>query len=126
MAQDLNPQPWGAQDRYQAHFIVRVENPLNFDDFIAKTKVKARGHFGRKKVGDVEWLGGDIADRLNSDSELKSMILNLSYSDAFIWVEPTKKGIRIHGRWKSSQDLGVTKELFDVYDRIASHVKKSL
>ncbi|MDE1830569.1 MAG: hypothetical protein KGI25_09620 [Thaumarchaeota archaeon] len=126
MAQDLNPLPWGAQDRYQAHFIVRVENPINSDDFIAKTRIQTAGHFAQKKVAGVEWVGGEIAEKLNSDSDLKSMILKLPYQDTFIWVEPTKKGIRIHGRWKSSQELGITKELFEVYDRIASHVKKTL
>ncbi len=126
MSQDLIPLPWGAQDRFQAHFIVKTKNPVNGDDFIARTKVKASGHFAAKKASDIEWVGGNIAGSLNSDGELKSMILNLPYKDTFIWVEPTKKGIRIHGKWKSSQELGITKELFQVYDAIASHIKKSL
>lgn len=126
MAQDIIPLPWGAQDRYQAHFIVRIENPINFDDFIAKTKVKTTGHFAQKKVTDVEWVGGEIATRLNSDSELKSMLLNLPLKDSFIWVEPTRKGVRIHGKWRSGQELGITKELFEIYDKIAFHVKKNL
>lgn len=126
MAQDIIPLPWGAQDRYQAHFIVRIDNPINFDDFIAKTKVKTTGHFAQKKVADVEWVGGEITSRLNSDSELKSMLLNLPYKDSFIWVEPTRKGVRIHGKWRSGQELGITKELFEIYDKIAFHVKKNL
>src|SRR5574337_945107 len=126
MSQDLIPLPWGAQDRYQAHFIVKIENPLNFDDFIARTRLKTSGHFAAKKTADVEWIGGELAGILNSDSELKSMILKLSYKDAFIWVQPTKKGIRIHGKWKSDHELEITKELFEVYDKIASHIKKLL
>jgi len=126
MSQDLNPQPWGAQDRFQAHFIVKTENQINLDDLLAKTKLQTKGHFAAKKVTDVEWVGGELAELLNSDAELKSMIVKLPYNDAFIWVEPTKKGIRIHGKWKSSQQMGVTKELFEVYDRVASHIKKQL
>lgn len=126
MAQDLIPLPWGAQDRYQAHFIVRIGNPLNFDDFIARTKLTTKGHFSSKKVADVKWIGGELAQNLNSDPDLKNMILKLPYVDALIWVEPTKKGIRIHGKWKSSQNLAVTREMFDVYDKIASHIKKLL
>ncbi len=126
MSQDLNPQPWGAQDRFQAHFIVKTENRINLDDLIAKTKLQTKGHFATKTVSDVAWIGGDLAGALNSDVDLKSMIVKLPYNDAFIWVEPTKKGIRIHGKWKSSQQMGVTKELFEVYDRIASHIKKLL
>ena len=127
MSQDLNPSPWGAQDRFQAHFIVKTENQLiDADNLLAKTTLKTEGHFSTKKVSGVEWVGGNLAASLNSDAELKSMILKLSPTDALIWVEPTKKGIRIHGKWKSSQELGITKELFDVYDRIASHIKKHL
>ena len=126
MSHDLIPLPWGAQVRYQAHFIVKTENPLNFDDFIAKTKIRTSGHFAEKKAADVEWVGGNLAGFLNSDAELKAMTLKLPYRDTFIWVEPTKKGVRIHGRWKSGNDLEITKDLFDVYDRIASHIKKIL
>jgi hypothetical protein len=38
--QDPNPLPWGAQDRFQAHFIVRVD-PFLWDvkNFVAKTKL---------------------------------------------------------------------------------------
>ncbi|HJU13045.1 MAG TPA: hypothetical protein VJ792_01135 [Candidatus Nitrosotalea sp.] len=126
MSQDLNPLPWGAQDRYQAHFIVRAQNPVNFDDFLARTKVKTSGHFAAKKAVDIEWVGGNLASLLNSDTELKSMILKLPLKDSFIWIEPTKNGMRIHGKWKSSQELGVTKELFEVYNQVASHIKKIL
>ena len=126
MSQDLNPQPWGAQDRFQAHFIVKADNQINLDDLLAKTKLQTKGYFAAKKVSDVEWVGGELAEVLNPDAELKAMIVKLPYNDAFIWVEPTKKGIRIHGKWKSSQQMGITKELFEVYDRIASHIKKQL
>jgi hypothetical protein len=127
MSQDLNPSPWGAQDRFQAHFIVKTKNQLaGTDDLLAKTKLNTEGHFSKKKVSGVEWVGGELAASLNSDNELKNMILKLSPNDALIWVDPTQKGIRIHGKWKSSQELGITKELFDVYDRIASHIKKHL
>lgn len=126
MSQDLNPLPWGAQDRFQAHFIVRTKNQINADDLLAKTKLNAEGHFSTKKVSGIKWIGGELASSLNSDDELKNMLLKLPYNDALIWVEPTKKGIRIHGKWKSNQELGITKELFEVYDKIASHIKKYL
>ncbi len=126
MSKDLNPQPWGAQDRFQAHFIVKTGGQRVNSEFLAKTKLKTVGHFAAKKVANVEWIGGNIAVMLNSDSELANMISKLPYNDAKIWVEPTRNGIRIHGRWKSSYEFGVSKELFGVYDRIASHVKKAL
>lgn len=126
LMQDINPLPWGAQDRFQAHFIVKGNIDQSDDSFLVESKLKTQDHFGSKKVVSVEWVGGKIANILNADNELADMIKKLSYHDAFIWVDPTKSGVRIHGKWKSSHDLGVSKEQFAVYDRIASHIKKNL
>ncbi len=119
------PQPWGAQDRFQAHFIVKT-NQIVSTEFLAKTKLETKGHFATKKVIGVKWVGGTIAEMLNSDAELTSMITKLPYYDAKIWIEPTRNGIRIHGSWKSSYEFNIDKELFAVYDKIASHVKNAL
>ena len=124
--QDIIPLPWGAQDRFQAHFIVKGNVNQSDDSFLAESKPKTQGHFGSKKVVGVQWVGGKIANILNADNELADMIKKLSYHDAYIWVDPTKSGVRIHGKWKSNHELGVSKELFAVYDRIASHIKNNL
>ncbi len=121
--QDPNPLPWGALDRYQAHFIVRRSDVNNDLDFIAKTILKTKGHFGAKKVESVKWNGGKLATILNSDSELNELIKKQSVRDASIFVEPTSTGIRIHGKWKNHLDFGITKELFEIYDKIAGHIK---
>ena len=124
--QNILPLPWGAQDRFQAHFIVKANVSQSDDSFLAESKPKTEGHFGSKKVVGVEWIGGKISDILNADSELASMITKLTYPDAFIWVDPTKNGVRIHGKWKSNHELGISKEQFAVYDKIASHIKNNL
>ncbi len=123
MSLDPNPTPWGAQDRFQAHFIVKTTSRHDDVDFLAKTELTTKGHFALKQVSDVRWTGGKLAEQLTSDAELKNMITNLSYEDAHIWVEPTKYGIRIHGKWKDSYNFGISKELFAVYDKIAYHIK---
>jgi hypothetical protein len=126
LMQNIIPLPWGAQDRFQAHFIVKANVNQSDDSFLAESKPKTQGHFGSKKVIGVEWIGGRIANVLNADNELANMITKLPYHDAFIWVDPTKSGVRIHGKWKSSYELGVSKEQFAVYDKIASHIKNNL
>jgi len=121
--QDPNPTPWGTQDRFQAHYIVRKNNITNVLDYTTRTTLSTTGHFGSKKVTDVEWQGGKISGILNSDSSLKEMIVNQNPDDAVISVEPTNQGVRIYGKWKNSFEFGVSKELFDIYDKIAGHVK---
>ncbi len=123
--QDPNPMPWGALDRYQAHFIVRrnVEGK-SVSNFLAKTKLTTKGHFASKKVVRVQWDGpGVLATKLNDDSELNEMIAKQTVNDATIYVEPTDGAIRIRNKWKNHLDFGITKELFEIYDRIAGHIK---
>ena len=122
--QDPNPLPWGAQDRYQAHFIVRKNVGSSAINYTAKTILKTQGHFGSKVVTKVEWNGyGDLTTELNSDTELNEMIAKQSIKNATIYVEPTDTAIRIRSKWDNHIAFGITKELFEIYDRIAGHIK---
>ncbi|QMU55382.1 MAG: hypothetical protein GKS07_11065 [Nitrosopumilus sp.] len=122
--QDPNPLPWGALDRFQAHFIVRRASGADFSNYVAKTALTTRGHFAKKIVSKVEWTGsGSLASRLNNDVELNKMIARQSVKDATIYVEPTDTAIRIRGKWDNHIAFGITKELFEIYDRIAGHIK---
>lgn len=126
MGRDLKPLAWGAQDRFQAHFIVKTPGEISEEKFLARPKIDTQGHFASKRVLKVKWMGGGLANSLNSDAELETMMKKLSVKDANISIEPTKGGVRIHGPWKGSYDFIITKEMFAVYDRIALHVKKEL
>ena len=121
--QDPNPTPWGTQDRYQAHYIVRVKNIENVLDYTARSKLSTTGHFGSKKITDVNWNGGKISNVLDSDISLNELILQQSPNDAIISIEPTNEGVRIYGKWKNGFELGISKDLFEIYDKIAGHIK---
>ena len=120
--QDPNPLPWGAQDRFQAHFIVKRQAEKSID-LTARTILETSGHFGTKKVIKVEWQGGKIADTLNSDSVLNELIAQQSVDDATITIDPTSKGVRIYGKWKNSFEFKVSKAQFEIFDKIAGHIK---
>lgn len=121
---DPNPLPWGALDRFQAHFIVRREPGIDSSKYLAKTVLTTNGHFAKKTVSKVQWNGhGGLASRLNDDAELNEMIARQSVKDATIYVEPTDTAIRIRGKWDNHMAFGITKELFEIYDKIAGHIK---
>ena len=126
--QDPNPLPWGAQDRFQAHFVVQQEIGNDTESWrlrrVARTRLKTTGHFGSKKIIGVTWEGGKLAEDLNADPSLNEAIANQSVNDAIIFVDPTDNGIRIYGKWKNSYDFSITKELFDIYNNIAGYIKK--
>ena len=122
--QDPNPLPWGAQDRFQAHFIVQKDIGEELLNLTARTRLQTTGHFGSKKITGVIWEGGKLADELNTDSSLNKMIAKQSLNDAIIFVDPTDNGVRIYGKWKNSYDFSNTKELFDIYNNIAGYIKK--
>ena len=122
--QDPNPLPWGALDRYQAHFIVRKNAGSSAINYTAKTILSTQGHFGSKILTKVQWNGyGDLATKLNSDTELNEMITKQSLKNATIYVEPTDTAVRIRSKWDNHISFGITKELFEIYDRIAGHIK---
>ena len=121
--QDPNPLPWGAQDRFQAHFIVQKDIGEELLNLTARTRLQTTGYFGSKKIIGVTWEGGQLADELNTDSSLNKMIAKQSLNDAIIFVDPTDNGVRIYGKWKNSYDFGITKELFAIYNKIAGYIK---
>jgi hypothetical protein len=122
--QDPNPLPWGALDRFQAQFIVKKNVGARFANYVAKTKLFTKGHFASKTITKVEWTGsGSLASKLNEDHELNEMIAKQSLKDATIYVEPTEVAIRIRSKWDNHLAFGITKELFEIYDRIAGHIK---
>lgn len=121
--QDTDPMPWGALDRFQAHYIVLRESDGDDSQYLAKTVLETAGRFGSKTVSGVSWSGGRLADILNSDEELARMIKEQSVHDAQIFVEPTDTGVRIHGRWRNQDSFGVSRPLFEIYDRIAGHIR---
>lgn len=123
--QDPDPLPWGALDRFQAHFIVRANTDSSFSNYVAKTVLTTKGHFASKSVVKVEWNGsGSLASILNDDTQLNEMIANQSVKDATIYIEPTDGAVRIRGKWDNHLAFGITKELFEIYDRIAGHIKE--
>lgn len=123
--QDPNPLPWGALDRYQAHFIVRMQPYDNVIDYVTKTKLSTKGHFSSKKLLKITWDGtGKLARMLNQDDSLNDLIVKQSIDDATIYIEPTDNAIRIRSKWKNHMDFGITSELFEIYDKIAGHIKK--
>ncbi len=122
--QDPNPIPWGAQDRFQAHFIVRKDVGTAVGNYLAKTILTTKGHFGSKTVVKVEWNGpGSLASKLNADNELNEKIAKQSLKNSTIYVEPTEVAVRIRSKWDNHIAFGITKELFEIYDKIAGHIK---
>ena len=122
MLQDPKVSQWGALDRFMAHFIVQTKGQFTYE-LVAKTILTTEGHFGGKKITSVKWDGGLIANKLNADQELNELISKQSYRDAQIFIDPTETGIRIYGTWKNAHDFTITKELFEIYDKIAGHIK---
>ncbi len=60
---------------------------------------------------------------MNEDSILNELITQQSIDNATITIDTTSKGIRIYGKWKNSFDFKVSKEQFEIFDKIAGHIK---
>ncbi|NND85851.1 MAG: hypothetical protein HKM23_00685, partial [Nitrosopumilus sp.] len=54
---------------------------------------------------------------------LNELIAKQSLKDATIYVEPTDGAVRIRGKWDNHLSLGISKEMFEIYDKIAGYIK---
>jgi hypothetical protein len=124
--------------KYDYHYVVRekvagLESKLEAE---FKPIEKRKGLFGKEVVG-FQWEGGELAQRLNSDSNLKNMLLKEGIHRLLIKPEKEHQCVRITpptGAEALSFDFGrhpsiigrkafPTREAFEVYDKIAHHIR---
>lgn len=115
--------PWGALPYYQIHFVVMGDVKLFGERLVARTRKKTSGVI-HKKITDVWWEGGSIADRLNSDTNLKALLKEVLLDEGDIYVDPVEYCVRIYGSWKPEYNVQISKKALEVYNAIAGHVKQ--
>jgi hypothetical protein len=124
--------------KYDYHYVVRAKVASLERKLKAEFKPieKRKGFFGKEVVG-FQWEGGDLAQRLNSDADLKNMLLKEKIQRLLIKPEKEHQCVRITpptGGETFSFDFGrhpailgrkafPTREAFDIYDRIAHHIR---
>ena len=122
--QDPNPLPYGALPYFQIHYLVEPVNISNPSSYMAKCRVKTKGHFEEKRITEIEWVGGRLAERLGSDKELAEMLKPLMLKEGEISIDPQKDRVRVYTKWKREDKLQFDPEFFQVVERIARTIKK--
>ena len=132
------------------HYEILLDKPLSLRSkrgIAAKTKTvkenKFLGLFGGKVV-DIKWVGGDIADRLNSDADLSKLLVDCANCSGSVElrIQTTfPAAVEILGPkfigplpLPSAEELATQAELkagdklfkFEIYNRIAKHVRDVL
>ncbi len=127
---------------YLYHFIVRAN--VEGLEHALKTEIKpiTKGLISKKTI-DFQWEGGELARRLNLDSQLKNMLLKNGLDQLptlEVTADKANKCVRITKtpvpRWSTGPRkrggptvlLAVdrkfpTREEFEAYDRIAHHIR---
>jgi hypothetical protein len=122
--QDPNPLPYGALPYFQIHYLVEPVNITNPSSYMAKCRAKTKGHLEAKRVTEIQWVGGRLADRLASDKELTEMLKPLMLKEGEISIDPQKDRVRVYTKWKREDKLQFDPEFFQVVERIANTIKK--
>lgn len=122
--QDPNPLPYGALPYFQIHYLVEPVNISNPSSYMAKCRAKTKGHFEEKKITEIEWVGGRLAEKLASDKELAEMLKPLMLKEGEISIDPQKDRVRVYTKWKREDKLEFDPEFFQVVERIARTIKK--
>lgn len=122
--QDPNPILYGALQYYQIHYIVEDIHVANPEALLAKCEPISKGHFKNKKVVDVKWWGGRLAEALQADIELKEMLKEILPQEGEIIVDPVDDHVRIYSKWKHEDDLKFDPTVFKAMDKIAYHIQQ--
>lgn len=115
--------PWGALPYCQMHFVVLGNAREYVEHLVARTRKKTKGVI-HKTITDVWWEGGIIADQLNRDVPLNSLLKEVLLEEGEIYIDPVENCVRIHGEWKFEYELEMSKKALEAYNTIAAHVKK--
>ena len=121
---DPNPLPYGALPYFQIHYLVEPVNVSTPSSYMAKCRAKTKGHFEEKRITEIEWVGGRLAERLSSDKELTEMLKPLMLKEGEISIDPQKDRVRVYTKWKREDKLQFDPEFFQVVERIARTIKK--
>jgi len=122
--QDPNPLPYGALPYFQVHYLIEPINITSPSSYMAKCRAKTKGHLGGKRVTEIKWVGGRLADRLASDKELTEMLKPLMLKEGEISIDPQKDRVRVYTKWKREDKLQFDPEFFQAVERIAQTIKK--
>jgi hypothetical protein len=121
---DPNPLPYGALPYFQIHYLVEPVNVSTPSSYMAKCRAKTKGHLEEKRITEIEWVGGRLAERLGSDKELTEMLKPLMLKEGEISIDPQKDRVRVYTKWKREDKLQFDPEFFQVVERIARTIKK--
>ena len=121
---DPNPLPYGALPYFQIHYLVEPVKVSTPSSYMAKCRAKTKGHLEEKRITEIEWVGGRLAERLASDKELTEMLKPLMLKEGEISIDPQKDRVRVYTKWKREDKLQFDPEFFQVVERIARTIKK--
>jgi hypothetical protein len=122
--QDPNPLPYGALPYFQIHYLIEPVKISNPSSYMAKCRTKTEGHFRNKRVIDIEWIGGRLAETLASDKELTEMLKPFMVEEGEISIDPQYDRVRVYTKWKREDKLQFNLQFFQVIERIAITIKK--
>lgn len=121
---DPNPLPYGALPYFQIHYLVEPVNVSTPSSYMAKCRAKTKGYSEEKRITEIEWIGGRLAERLASDKELAEMLKPLMLKEGEISIDPQKDRVRVYTKWKREDKLQFDPEFFQVVERIARTIRK--
>ena len=120
---DPIPLPYGPMQYYHIHYILEIKSNDN-EKFLARCKPITKGYFQSKRIVDIKWTGDDYFTKvLYADSVLTEMLKEVMPKVGEVTVDPQDDHIRIYGKWIHEENLAFDPAMFEIADRIGSHIK---
>ena len=123
---DPAPLPYGGLHYYQIHYIVEAESEDNHN-LLAHCVPITKGRLRNKRVVGVKWVGaGKFSESLQADAKLTDMLKEVLLNQGEIRIDPQDTHIRIYGKWLHEDKLAFSETMFEIADRIATHIKQKV
>jgi hypothetical protein len=120
---DPIPLPYGPMQYYHIHYILEIKSN-DKEKFLARCKPITKGYFQSKRIVDIKWTGDDYFTKvLYADSVLTEMLKEVMPKVGEVTVDPQDDHIRIYGKWIHEENLAFDPAMFEIADRIGSHIK---
>jgi len=127
---------------YRYNYVVKA-NVGNLENKLKAEAKQIKKGFLSSEIIDYNWEGGELAQLLNADSELKNMLLELGSPnlmvtpykrDQYVGIMPVISpittivigGIPVKYDGIVGRKAFPTREAFEAYDRIAQHIRSIL
>jgi len=107
---------------YNYHYGLMANVDTSLGDKLKAEAKPIRKSFFNRTIVDYKWEGGDLAQLLNADMDLKKILIEEGIDN--LWTNPSENFQYVWISRRGERKEFPTQKTFEAYDRIAQHIRE--